>query len=154
LIKEIKRHFSGEKEIYQCESIILGEKFALVKYTVEKTQKVGSIILYPGTLSYGFFWRNRPYTLYKWKKDEKIIGNYFNVADAVRISKGTISWRDLVVDILVLPSGRNEVLDEDQLQNISSDLEKYIEKSKNIILNNYRKIIDETDALIRYLKSL
>jgi len=149
LIKEIKRLFSGEEEIYQCEPVILRKKFALVKYTVDKRQKVGSIILYSGTLSYGFFWENRPYTLYKWKKDEKIIGNYFNVADAVKISKETIFWRDLVVDILVLPSDRVEVLDENQLPDTSNDLKEYIMKSKNIILNNYKRIINETDGLIR-----
>lgn len=152
--KEKKRFLSGKEIIYNCELVTLDIKFGILKYVVEHQQQVGALILRTGTVSYGFYWIDRPYILYKWfNKYGDVLGNYFSIADSVRLSEQEFFWRDLIVDILILPSGNVEVLDEDEEPEfIDENLRNYIESGKQMLIRNYQVVIDKTDIILnRYV---
>jgi predicted RNA-binding protein associated with RNAse of E/G family len=48
-------------------------------------------------------------------RDGQALRTYVNVADAVTITEGSVSWRDLWVDIIFMPRAEPEIVDEDEL---------------------------------------
>lgn len=152
--REKKRFLSGIEVTYNCELVALCTQFGILKYFVEHQQQVGSLMLRSGTVSYGFYCPDRPYILYKWfNKNGDMVGGYFSLADSVMLSAQEFSWRDLVVDILVLPTGQIEVLDEDEIPEFLDDrLRAYIESGKQMVLRNYPAVIEETTTILnRYV---
>jgi len=146
---ERKKYLLGGEIVYPCELITLRDGFGILKYLVDRQHIVGSLIIPPDTVSYAFYWTDRPYVLYSWfHKDSRAIGYYFNVADSVFLSIQEFSWRDLIVDILVLPAGQIEVLDEDEIPaSLDPDMKKHIESVRELILQNHQTIIDETSEI-------
>ena len=152
--KEKKKFLSGNEIIYNCELVTLDIKFGILKYVIEHQQQVGSLLLRAGTVSYGFCWIDRPYILYKWfNKYGDVLGDYFSIADSVRLSTQEFFWRDLIVDILVLPTGNVEVLDEDEVPEfLEENLRNYIESGKQMLIRNYQVVIEETNYMLnKYL---
>lgn len=147
---EIKNLLAGGRVTFNCKLVALNKEPGILKYILKKKYKVGSLILPKGSITYAFYWINRPYTLYKWfDKNGKILGNYFNIADSISLTENEFKWRDLIVDILVSPKGVLEVLDENEVPyDLDGKLMNYIKNSKNLILREYKFIIEETDELI------
>lgn len=148
---EKKHLLNGKVILYNCELITVSKEFGILKYIVDREYKVGSIVLQSGIITYGFYWTDRPYTLYKWfDKKGEVAGNYFNIADSIVLTPQEFSWRDLVVDILILPSREVEILDEDEIpHSLDERLNKYIESSKQMILQHYQEVIPETTLIIK-----
>ena len=147
---ERKKYLLGDEIVYPCELIALRDDFGILKYLVNRQHKVGSLIIPPETISYAFYWTDRPYVLYNWfNKDSQAIGYYFNIADSVSLSAYEFSWRDLIVDILILPAGQIEILDEDEIPaSLDPEMKKHIESVKQFILQNHQTIIDETSEIL------
>jgi len=82
-----------------------------------------------------------------------VVGDYFSLADSVVLSAQEFSWRDLIVDILVLPTGHVEILDEDEISEFLDErLMAYIESGKQMLLRNYRAVVVETTTILnRYV---
>ena len=150
LCTEKKRLLSGTEVTYDCELAALSDKLGILKYSIDRQWQVGSVTLRPGAVTYGFYWPYRPYVLYKWlDKSGDALGDYFNIADSVILSEQEFSWRDLVVDILVLPTGHVEVLDEDEIpESLDEELRDYIESVKQMLMRNCRAIVVETNNKI------
>ena len=119
---ERKVFLDGRADEWQCRalSLIPGTSAAL-RYIIEEPAEVGSqpLVLAPGDISIAHHWSERPYNVYHWHHDGMSIGIYCNVAESLQISKTHVVYRDLVVDVLFLPDGTVEVLDEDE---VPSDL--------------------------------
>ena len=149
LCTEKKRLLSGTEVTYDCELVALSDKLGILKYSIDRQWQVGSVTLQPGAVTYGFYWPDRPHVLYKWlDKSGDALGDYFNIADSVILSEQEFSWRDLVVDILVLPTGQVEVLDEDEIpEYLDEELRHYIESAKRMLLRNCQEVAAETSAL-------
>jgi len=147
---ERKKYLLGGEIVYPCELIEIRDGFGILKYLVDRQHIVGSLIIPPETISYAFYWTDRPYVLYSWfNSDCQVIGHYFNVADSVSLSAHEFSWRDLIVDILILPAGQIEILDEDEIpESLDSEMKKRIESVKQLILQNHQTIIDETSRIL------
>jgi predicted RNA-binding protein associated with RNAse of E/G family len=84
--------------------------------------------------------------------DKSITAYYFNIADSIYLSRQKFVWRDLVVDVLVLPNGFIKVLDEEEIPlSIDKSLKDYIESGKKTILQNYKTIIQEANKMLEKL---
>lgn len=59
------------------------------------------------------------------KEDDSLKGWYCNVSYPAEISEGLIAFRDLALDLVVYPDGRQVVLDEDEFQalRLAADIE-------------------------------
>jgi uncharacterized protein len=151
---ERKKYLLGGEIVYPCELIALRDEFGILKYLVDRQHIVGSLIITPDTISYAFYWTDRPYVLYSWfNSNGQVIGHYFNVADSISLSAHEFSWRDLIVDILILPAGQIEILDEDEIpESLDPDMRKHIESIKQLILQNHQTIIDEISEILNSKK--
>ncbi len=49
-------------------------------------------------------------------QDDALLGWYCNVASPARYERGVLAYRDLALDLLVFPDGRQVVLDEDEFE--------------------------------------
>ncbi len=115
-ILEIKEALHGGRQEFACTPLTVGTDEAVLLYRVPRAGRVADLDLPTGTLSLGYFWTARPYNAYHWLTPEgRTLGLYVNIADRTRIAPEAVSWRDLVLDLLVTPDGRCRVLDEDEL---------------------------------------
>ena len=148
---EIKQKIDGSREIFECDLIRISPQPAILRYTIKKHYHIDRIILEPNMITYGFYWENQEYTLYKWfDRDNKIIADYFNVADSVSITPETIVWRDLVLDLIVYPNGYFKWLDLDELKNIKDHkIKKKIDAAHQILFSKYWRLIQLTNRFVQ-----
>ena len=77
---------------------------------------VHGVDLPAGTVSVGHFWTDRHYNVYHWldrrRRNPRVLLQHLRRNPHRR---GPIEWRDLTVDVLALPGGRLDVLDEHEL---------------------------------------
>ena len=74
-------------------------------------------------------------------KNGTYLGSYFNVVKNTQITDELVSFEDLIIDILVLPSGEYFILDEDELP---ESLEEFEDGYVNEALNVLEEIIQKT----------
>ena len=117
-ISERKTRLDGSVVEYVCEPLVVEEgRRALVRYVTEQDRRIegSDLVLRSGTVTVGHFWTDRPYNVYHWLDGGRTIALYVNIAIDTTIDPIAIAYRDLVVDVLIRPSGAIEVLDEEEL---------------------------------------
>jgi predicted RNA-binding protein associated with RNAse of E/G family len=117
-ITERKTRLDGSVVEYACDSLAIEPgKHAVVRYVTERDRALEGtdLVLRAGTVTVGHFWVDRPYNVYHWIERGKTIGLYISIATDTTIDEATIAYTDLVVDVLLRPSGAIEVLDEEDL---------------------------------------
>lgn len=117
-ITERKTRLDGSVVEYACETLALeAGRRAVVRYVSEQDRPIEGtdLVLRKGTVTVGHFWTDRPYNVYHWLDRGRTVALYVNIATDTTIEPGTIAYRDLVVDVLIRPSGAIEILDEDEL---------------------------------------
>ena len=117
-ITERKTRLDGSVVEYACERLVVEQgRRAVVRYVTEQDRPLEGtdLVLRKGTVTIGHFWTDRPYNVYHWLDGGKTVALYVSVATDTTIEPGAIAYRDLVVDVLIRPSGAIEILDEDEL---------------------------------------
>ena len=117
-ITERKTRLDGSVVEYECEPLVVEEgRRALVRYVTEQDRPLEGtdLVLRKGTVTIGHFWTDRPYNVYHWLDGGRTIALYVNIATDTTIEPAAIAYRDLIVDVLIRPSGAIEILDEDDL---------------------------------------
>ncbi len=117
-ILEIKRTLDGREKRFDCRLLARSPdgRHAAVLWISPAPMHVHGVDLPAGTVSVGHFWTDRHYNVYHWLDPAgKTLGYYFNICDRTLIGPDVIEWRDLVVDVLALPDGRLDLLDEHEL---------------------------------------
>jgi len=88
----------------------------VLKYIIRRNNDIDGLKLSPGDITYGFYWTDRPYTLYVWIVNQgKDRAYYFNIADRILLQPAEFIWRDLAIGILIDPDLLVHMLDEDEL---------------------------------------
>ena len=117
-ITERKTRLDGSVVDYACETLALEPgRRAVVRYVSEQDRPIEGtdLVLLKGTVTVGHFWTDRPYNVYHWLEGGRTVALYVNIATDTTIQPGTIAYRDLIVDVLIRPSGAIEILDEEEL---------------------------------------
>ena len=117
-ILEIKRTLDGREKRFDCRarSMATAAPGGRAVRRRRRPMHVHGIDLPAGTVTFGHFWTDRPYNVYHWlDRARQTLGFYFNLADRTVIEAERLEWRDLTVDVLAMPAGRLDVLDEDEL---------------------------------------
>jgi len=117
-ITERKTRLDGSVVEYLCEPLVVEEgRRALVRYVTDRDRPIEGtdLVLGKGTVTVGHFWTDRPYSVYHWLDGSRTVALYVNVATDTTITAAAIDYRDLVVDVIIRPSGAIEILDEDEL---------------------------------------
>ena len=67
-----------------------------------------------GTVSHGYFWRARPYTVYRMSAGGRIVAHRFDAVAGVRFGENEVAYRDLALDWWLTPAG--ELIEEDRAE--------------------------------------
>ncbi|MCI1882303.1 MAG: DUF402 domain-containing protein [Sporolactobacillus sp.] len=123
---------------YPCEALKIGRRSAILMYELPGPLTVGDVRLRielpTGSRTFAYYWTERLYNIYLWMDRKRgYLGAYFNLAKNTKITKQMVEFRDLIVDLLVLPDGRSAVLDLDELP-------EPIERFEN---GQVKKVLDE-----------
>ncbi len=148
--REIKYTLSGEKQTYFCDLLEYEPGFGVLRYIIDRQYRVSDYALQPGDVTHGFYWENRPYTLYVWdlpRINRRL--HYFNIADSISLRPEEFVWRDLTVDVLIDSGNRIEILDENELPpDLSGELRRYIRTAADLVIERHHEIIREADDQI------
>ena len=108
-----------------------------------------------GSRTYGFFWRRRPYSLYRMTgRAGRLIAHRFDVLEGCRISESEISYLDLCLDIWVAPDGAVQVEDEDEVAGyaarglLSKAQQERIERTRDLLVRRHAVIVREAGRLL------
>ena len=145
---EIKHRLDGSIARFECLLLEMSDDEVVIVYELPRKGQVEDIVLPAGSLSFGYFWRRRHYNAYHWVTETgETLGTYFNVCDETKIGEDSVSWRDLIIDLLVTPDGHCRVLDMEELpQDLDEGLARLIEETEESLQGQYRSVVAEVKA--------
>ncbi|MFQ5859347.1 MAG: DUF402 domain-containing protein [Anaerolineae bacterium] len=152
---EIKRRLDGSVAQFECSLVHREPGHVVLRYVVTgEGGEVAGIRLPGGTITYAYYWTDRPYNVYHWLlPDGSTAGYYFNLADQTEIGEDYVEWRDLIVDILITPDGRCQVLDEDELPaDLGPATRATLKRAKAEIRKHQTRLVDEIEENTRGIK--
>ena len=116
-IHEFKRTLSGREKRCDCRALASRDGYVIVLFVAAEAMHVHGVDLPAGTVTFGHFWRDRPYNVYHWldAATGRTLGCYLNLARDTVVHDDRLEWLDLVVDVLALPGAPPRVLDEDEI---------------------------------------
>jgi len=117
-IIERKTRLDGSISEYRCEPLSLDvDRHAVLRYTMDREWVIADtgIVLRRGQITIAHYWSDRPYNVYHWLDGPRTIAYYCNVASDTIIREDVVGYTDLVIDVLLRPSGETIVLDEEEL---------------------------------------
>ncbi len=119
---------------------------AVLRYVIDRERRVGDLALRPGMVTIAHYWVDRPYNAYHWLDGARTVGLYASIADRTRIEATSVSYRDLVVDALLHPTGAVDVLDEDELPpDLEPGARKTIADALEALITNGRRLAAEIE---------
>src|SRR5437870_13512472 len=107
-IIERKTRLDGSVVEYACEALVVEPgRRAVVRYVAEQDRPLAGtdLVLRKGTVTVGHFWTDRPYNVYHWLERGRTVALYVSIATDTTIEPAAIAYRDLVVHVLIRPSG-------------------------------------------------
>ncbi|MGD9934152.1 MAG: DUF402 domain-containing protein [Dehalococcoidia bacterium] len=158
-ITERKVKADGSVQEFPCTLIHRGKGFAVVRFVMARPGMFPAPVPLPGgTVSDGWFWENKPYSLYRMRgPGGTILAHRLDAVGGVEISESVLTFRDHVLDWWVLPDGRVQEEDADELDALvargivkARDLAR-AERARRDVLSRYRHIIDNVAATERKL---
>lgn len=146
--REVKRTLSGEERVYECETVSISPRLAIVRFVFTRPLTAGGITFPAGGVTLGFFWRGRHYNLYHMlTADGQPIADRFDVIDNVRIQPDGVRYDDLLLDVWRYADGRIEVEDEDEVQEaiaagrLSPERQLIIERTRRLLVGRAPAIV-------------
>lgn len=149
-IIEIKETLNGRIHKFTCRLLNSSIDEMVVLFRLNKDIQIEDLGLSAGTLSFGYFWADRPYNAYHWVSPEgESLGVYFNISDRTKISDNHVYWRDLILDVLATPDGRCRVIDEDELPDgLDPSLREKIDEARAELVSQHQAILSELTGRI------
>jgi len=150
----------GTVREYPCRLLHVDPGFVIIRFVMARGGSLPGLPVEvpPGSVSDGYFWKRRPYNLYRMRRaDGSIIAHRFDALTDVALSPDVVSYRDLAIDWWVLPDGTIVEEDRDELEQfvasgaISAGDHRQAIRAAREVLGRYRHIIDEAEALERRL---
>jgi predicted RNA-binding protein associated with RNAse of E/G family len=151
---ERKTRYDGSAQDFACRILALEPgKRAVIRYDFAREWTVSGIALPKGGFTAGHFWIDRPYNVYHWLDPaERTLGFYFNVGHTDVISESTVAWRDLIIDVVVTPDGKIDILDEDELPpDLPAEHRGTIARALEQIVTNPKRLVAEIERETRDL---
>lgn len=152
-VTEVKNRLAGETSRYPCRWLARSPGEAVVWYQLPRQVDLHGVLLPAGTVSIGYFWQRRPYNVYHFLTGDGVtVALYCNICDRTAIAGDSIHWRDLVVDVLVMPGGQVRVLDEEELpEGLEEKVITYIENARDRLVASAPALLRELEGYSRAL---
>ncbi len=159
-IIEVKRHLDGRIQRFPCRLVLRRPHLAILRFDHDKELRAGGFRFPANSRTYGFFWRRRPYLLYRIvSPNGHLIAHRFDVVEDVRLEEGKVSYTDLLLDLWVDPQGGLRVEDEDEVTEcerrglLSPAQRARIERTRRLLLRRHAAIGREAARLLPALRS-
>ncbi len=154
-ITEVKRHIGGREDRFELGLVLQRPHLVIGSYEHPRSRRSGGFTFEHGALSYGFFWRRRPYVMYRMlDASGNLIAHRFDVVENVRLAEQTVSYTDLLLDLWVDSDGNahledeNEVADAERNGLLSRAQLDRIERTKDLLLRRHKAIAGEAAGLL------
>jgi predicted RNA-binding protein associated with RNAse of E/G family len=152
-ITERKTRLDGSVSEYRCERLSLEvDRRAVLRYVIDREWIIADtgIVLRPGHITIAHYWSDRPYNVYHWLDGARTIAYYCNISSDTIIREDLVGYTDLVVDVLLRPSGETIVLDEEDLPpDLAPELRIHIARALEAIASGPRRIVAEIERETR-----
>lgn len=152
-IIERKTRLDGTVSEYRCEQLLLEpDRRAILRYVMDREWVIGDtgVVLRPGHITIAHYWSDRPYNVYHWLDGSRTIAYYCNVASDTIIREDVVGYTDLVVDVLLRPSGETIVLDEEELPpDLAPPRRIHIARALETIAAGPRRLVAEIERETR-----
>ena len=147
-LTEVKTTLSGRTDRFLCDVVERDSERVVLLYRLPRDFTLHGLPIPKGGPSIGYFWRSRTYNLYHFHDVAgRTVAYYFNVGDVIRIDDHEVEWHDLAVDVLATPTGRVEVLDEDELPpDLDAATRAYINTARDDVLDGLPRLIAEAES--------
>jgi hypothetical protein len=156
-VLEVKTLLDGRRKEFACRVIERSPEALVVLFVSDREYVVGGgpghgpgepLVLPVGTVTFGHFWVARPYNVYHWQTPTgRTLAHYFNLASDTTWGADRLAWRDLTLDLLVLPDAEPRLLDQDELP---ADLDQAtvaaIDRARSVVLAEQRRCIAELET--------
>jgi len=147
---EVKVRPDGTRQAFTCELVARGAHWVVLRYVTQTPWRVDDLDLRPGTVTYGYFWTDRPYNVYHWvAPDGRTLGTYINLSGDVQIEADRLTWLDLALDVLVRPGGKPQVLDADELSLLPEPVRAKAKAALAHVLAHWQEIVQEVESQTR-----
>ena len=152
---ERKARLDGSVTEFVCLGLLVEPgRRAVLRYEVDRDWDVaaGAIRVPRGTVTIAHYWIDRPFNVYHWIDRGTTLGYYCNVAAGTAIEAAEVRWTDLVVDVLLRPSGALEILDEDELpDDLAPEHRRTVARALEQIVTDPRRLGSEIERSSREL---
>jgi uncharacterized protein len=129
---------------YKGELLEQGDNHLILKaYYDRQDEYVHELLLRTGDLFIETFFNDRWYNIFEIYdvSDSQLKGWYCNIGWPAKFQNDTISYRDLALDLLVLPDGSQTVLDVDEFEFLP--LPQNVRQQAKIALENLQKYFNK-----------
>lgn len=155
-IEEIKRHPDGHEVRFDLQLVQRHPHLIVAAFVHPKALQRDGFVFERGAVSYGFFWKRRPYVMYRMlDRRGQLVANRFDIVEDVRLAEQTVTYTDLYLDLWVDSSGTPQLRDQDEVSAavgkglLSRNQLKKIEQTKELLLNRHTVIAREAERLLR-----
>jgi predicted RNA-binding protein associated with RNAse of E/G family len=155
-ITERKIGADGSVREYHCQLAASRRGLTVIRFDMPQGASVfgAPVDIPPGSVSYGWFWARKPYSLYRmFGPDGALLAHRFDAVASVRLGDDAVEYRDLVLDWWVLPDDTIVEEDRDELDALAAkgvlspgDVAA-ANTAAHEVLSRYRHILDEVAAL-------
>ncbi len=113
---ERKRKPDGSERRYRCALVHASPALVVLRFAMPEGGGAFAtpVAIPPGAVSHGYFWRARPYTVYRMSAGGRIVAHRFDAVAGVRFGEGEVAYRDLALDWWLTPAG--ELIEEDRAE--------------------------------------
>lgn len=150
-VEERKRKLDGRVLCYPCEGLERATGRAVLRYRMPRAVDLagGAVRVPADAVSYGVYWTDRPYNVYRWVDAAgRTLAWYCNAACETVISPDAVEWLDLEVDVLVTPDMRVRVLDAEELPaDLSPPRREALNAAVAHLTRHAPQVVREVDAI-------
>ena len=138
-VVEVKRRLSGAVARFHHERIANGPGKLVVRYRPPTGTTLLGVEATSGSFSFAYFWEDRPFNVHHgMRPDGTTVAWYCNVADSTVITPDRVIWRDLAVDLFVVPGRAPRILDEEELPpDLDPRLRAYVDAALATLLEQH-----------------
>lgn len=113
---EIKKRYDGSVAEYHCELLEFTIERIVLFYRLPESRVVDKVTLPKGAYTIAYYWADRDYNAYHWvMPGGETLAFYFNIVEGTELKPDSLTYRDMIVDLIRYPDGTVRLLDEDEL---------------------------------------
>ena len=156
LIEEVKIRLDGSREPFACELVREDARGAIIRWRTDSAFTAGDFHLPAEAVTTAFYWRGRRHNLYRPAgPDGRIICHRLDIIEPPVFEAGRLTFRDMVLDVLIPDNGAAVLQDEDELEAaveqglISAAAAGELLAYARSLLSRVQEIVAEAEAWLR-----